>query len=148
MGKSYSFGFLRKFLTVLKMRKMGHLDPKSLFLNISLNLFIIFFWLCLCTWLKALKSGLKWLFCISQENSHNTQNGEFKLKMSFFELLSKFVYQVFLKLHHMTGVKKWEKWLLDFEGKFILCKKCGKRSSLIEGKKTVAHESSYMKLLD
>ena len=44
-----------------------------------------------------------------------------------FELFSKFVHQVFLKLHQMTGIKKWAKVnVYGFAGKFVLCWRWGK----------------------
>ena len=48
-------------------------DPKSIFLNFSLNFFIIFFWN--CTWWKAFKNGYKRLFWIFKESFYYVQIG-------------------------------------------------------------------------
>ena len=67
------------------------LDPKSTLLNISINLFIRFFWN--CTWWHEIKNNLKWLIIYYAQNG---VNGTFWGRKS-------------LLLYLMTGIKNWFK---------------------------------------
>ena len=102
----------------VKWGKCSILDPRSLFLNSSSNLFIRFFWN--CTWWEALKSSFKLLFWIFKENSYYGQD---RVNWPFWDQNSVEFSEIVSDSRHL----KWVKLTVLFaERKNFLCPKLGK----------------------